>query len=185
MVRVLALDLSTRVGWAVDPLDGPAGAPRMGLWSLPGLLPATVDAANSKLFDLIESAILHYKPEVLFFEDYMPAGGKDGQRNSKIGQALAGQVYIAGMAGFRASLRVRSALPATVRKHFCGHGRPKDRKLAVIRACHALGWEPSDDNEADAAAIWHYAKCLYEPAWAPTATPLFRAAAQTEGEPMR
>jgi crossover junction endodeoxyribonuclease RuvC len=39
----------------------------------------------------------------------------------------------------------------TVKKHFAGTGRAD--KLAIIEACRRRGWNPDDDNHADALAV--------------------------------
>lgn len=51
-------------------------------------------------------------------------------------------------------------IPAqTVAKHFIGSGKLKrgDKKAAILAECRARGWEPEDDNQADAAALWDLA----------------------------
>jgi hypothetical protein len=53
--------------------------------------------------------------------------------------------------------------PATVRKHFCGAahaGERADTKRMVIQRARVLGYIPrdcSDDNRADACAMWDWA----------------------------
>ena len=46
-------------------------------------------------------------------------------------------------------------------------------KPMVIRQCIKMGWPVSDDNEADALAIWHYQCSLLAPKLALMPTPLF------------
>lgn len=63
---------------------------------------------------------------------------------------------------------------ATIKKHFAGHGRAE--KNAMMARCRQLGWAVENDNEADAAALWCYAKSIRDPKWSPNGTPLFGGA---------
>ena len=60
---------------------------------------------------------------------------------------------------------------ARVKKFWTGHGRAE--KADMIARCEQLGWSVRSDHEADAAAVWALAKSTVDPAWSPTATPLF------------
>lgn len=60
----------------------------------------------------------------------------------------------------------------TVIKHFTGDGGGKrpERKERVIAECHARGWKPETEDEADALAILDYARhCLGDRTAAPAA----------------
>ena len=63
----------------------------------------------------------------------------------------------------------------TIRKHFIGTAKlkRKEAKLATIARCKQLGWGPKNDDEADAAALWHYACCLTSRSYSISQTPLF------------
>ena len=54
----------------------------------------------------------------------------------------------------RSQVKVRSANNTTVKKAFTGHGRAE--KSAMCDRAKQLGFNPKDDNEADAIAIWFY-----------------------------
>jgi hypothetical protein len=52
--------------------------------------------------------------------------------------------------------RVRRGVPVgTIKRHATGNGNAN--KQAVIAAVRALGFDPADDNEADALALLHWA----------------------------
>lgn len=72
-------------------------------------------------------------------------------------------------------IMVRRVAVSTVRKHFIGSGRvPKAQAKKQVRdVCRALGWEPPNLDAADAAAVWHYAAHLWNPAAVPPVDPLF------------
>jgi hypothetical protein len=63
-----------------------------------------------------------------------------------------------------------------VRVHFIGSTRHKraEAKALTINACHRLGWTPTDDNAADALALWHYQASILDPQLAVQTSPLFR-----------
>lgn len=49
---------------------------------------------------------------------------------------------------------------ASIRKHFIGSGRVKraEAKRATIEQCRRRGWHVSNDNEADACAVWDFTR---------------------------
>lgn len=64
---------------------------------------------------------------------------------------------------------------STVRRHFIQQGnlKSKDAKQAVMARCRLLGWQFSDDNAADACAVWSWGMSTFYPKWSPRSTPLF------------
>jgi Holliday junction resolvasome RuvABC endonuclease subunit len=66
--------------------------------------------------------------------------------------------------------------PQTVAKHFIGSGRMKraEKKAAILAECRARGWAPTDDNQADAAAVWDLACTRLSGAHAAASGPLFQ-----------
>ena len=61
------------------------------------------------------------------------------------------------------------------RRHLCGQfmlplGKGKE---TVMRACRTLGWEPKNDNESDAAAIWALGCAMANPRTAHLTSELF------------
>ena len=54
---------------------------------------------------------------------------------------------------------VRQIQPSAMKKHVCGSGRPGKR--GVIDAVRSWGWEPIDDNHADAMGLFFMAGGLY------------------------
>jgi hypothetical protein len=44
----------------------------------------------------------------------------------------------------------------------------------VVRQCYAMGWKVTDDNEADALALWSFMCSLLDPKLAVVPTPLFQ-----------
>jgi Holliday junction resolvasome RuvABC endonuclease subunit len=53
------------------------------------------------------------------------------------------------------AFRTRACPVGTIKRHVAGKGNAD--KAAVIAAVKALGYNPADDNEADALALLHWA----------------------------
>jgi hypothetical protein len=81
---------------------------------------------------------------------------------------------IGAVAYLRGIYDIRKAETKDVRNHFIG-SNPKRAKAKplVMRQCRTMGWDVSDDNEADALATWHYMCALIDPKLAMKPTPLF------------
>jgi len=173
MKRVLALDLSSAVGWAADPCgDAPPGLiPDRGVWRLPGFQPEVSAQSFGKLFRLVQSAIRTRGIELVAYEEVLP--GSAEAKAFWLQKAQMGQIGAVEAAAEDLGCAVTHAAVASIRKHFCGSGRPRDKKQAVIRACLQRGWTVGDHNAADACALWSYAKSILVPEAAAGLTPLF------------
>lgn len=102
---------------------------------------------------------------------------KDGEKRTNADTLLITKGLWAAVSGFARArgIMVRRVAVSTVRKHFIGSGRvPKAQAKKQVRdVCLALGWEPPNLDAADAAAVWHYAAHLWNPAAVPPVDPLF------------
>ena len=161
-MRVLALDLATRTGWASDygPFLG-SGFPVTGLYTLSDVNRGHAFLGFNKwLYNKVESLgdidmIAYEKP--LF-------GGKGVKMREAIVMKLVGLAAMAEMIGASRSIRVESVSVQVVRKAFLGQGRPANPKRAVLHRCAMLNWGTADDdNRADAAALWFWAKSNFDP----------------------
>lgn len=179
-MKVLALDLSRTTGFAHDGPDD--GAPITGVWRLPPLDISSYGRAFAELFERVEDTVRLVGIDCLVFEAPLPVPAHVGRahKDPDLAFALMGLAAVAEctgeylkLKGIRPGLTIFSAHVQTVRRHFVGHGLPHEPKLAVQRMCRTLGWSVIDDNAADAAAVWCYAKSIKCPKWAPKGTPLF------------
>lgn len=155
--RVLALDTSTRTGWAhcTSHFDQPA----YGTLLLPGWHRDVVGQSYAKLFDFVVEKIVVADITHIIIERPLTvhAHAGDKAKNADLAAALLGFVAVAECAAVRAGKVCVIESPATIRKHFVGSGRPPDPKTAVMAQCSRLGWRVMDDNQADALATWDYA----------------------------
>lgn len=164
---ILALDLAVQMGFCVG---RPGEKPTMGSVSLraASLHPG---AKFCVLVDWLAPMLQMYRPFRLVFEApmmAMPEGKTDehGKRkggNAKTLAALIGYSSHAEMLAHRWNVEVAQTASQTVRKHFIGNGRHPEPKPAVMAECRRRGWDPSDHNAGDAAALWDHSIFTYFP----------------------
>lgn len=153
MSGTLALDLATRSGWA---FGSPGCRPACGSIDLPrGGGTAALGAVNAALADALGDLLKMHKPTRLIFE--APAMHMAG-RSPHTARLL---IYLAGvteLVAYRWSLPCFEAQVQTVRAKLGIRRAEGDRdwKVAVMRWCVTQGWQPRDDNQADALALLAY-----------------------------
>jgi hypothetical protein len=153
---ILALDLASVTGWACGE---PGREPSHGFirFAAPG-------ASHEAIFASALTWALHmldqYRPKTVVWES--PLATSFGVTNIKTTGLLFGLPAIVGAAAYsRQIYNCRKADTRDVRIHFIGKNlRREPAKAATIARCNALGWNVTDDNEADALAIWHYVAAL-------------------------
>lgn len=162
-MRVLAFDVASSTGWAVDgPGDGKV--PICGTYrrqESPGNRGLTFLRFGEFCFDFAKLN----KAEFIAYEAPLQGSGHNFHEHFLL-WGLCAQVEM-----IAASLGVRSA-PVNVQKvraHFVGNGRCT--KSAVMARCHQLGWKPKNFDEADSLAVWAWAKATYDKNFWPEAGP--------------
>ena len=150
---ILAFDLAIATGVAVGPADGTPEA-----WT--ERLAESTDAPGARFAQAIRLCtrlIREHRPSLVAVEKAIASGpkGKSGRVASAMG--LRACVLAAAHA---AGLRPVEVPVATARKRFIGVGNlpSKEAKAAVFRRCRLLGWTVTDEDQADACAVWEYAR---------------------------
>lgn len=147
-MRVAALDLSSKTGWAV--WDGSAPRPILGTKQLVGWgyeIGSTLEFWRLWLGDFVTG----HKPEFVAIEaPFIPDHGD--------GSTIMRQCALFGFTCWalkQCGIRVEQVHSATWRKHFLGSGRGKtdDLKEEAKARCRALGWTFPDHNAAEAGGI--------------------------------
>lgn len=177
MAKVLALDISTRTGFAHDGHD--PGRPISGVIRLPKAAGDDLDGWElGPLFAdyrrQLAALVLVLQPDIVAFEAPLQivhgreAAARTSQNTIRLLFGLAGITE-----GLLAEKKLRSyeSNIASVKKHFAGSGRAD--KSAMVARCRQLNWEVQDHNAADACGLWSLVKSLHEPGWSPSSTPLF------------
>ena len=151
MTAILALDTARVTGWAVVRADGiiSSGSKEMGPKDM------KVGPLLANFSDWLSRRVTEYEPAYIFYEK--PWVGPVTQQKTALNlMSFAG---LTEMIGYRNRIIVRPETNPSVVKHFCGKSSRKraERKAKVIAECRSRGFEPVDDNEADALAMLSFA----------------------------
>ncbi|MFY1848651.1 hypothetical protein [Achromobacter dolens] len=145
-VNILALDLGTKLGWAVRSRDGRVAhgtqvfTPRAS-WSRG----QRWLRARSFLSELITSRQVH----AIAYEDVKRHMGTDAAH------AYGAFLCLVEMLADSHRLRLLPVGVKTIKKHWTGNGNAD--KAAMEAQARARGFRPESDNDADALAILHWA----------------------------
>lgn len=150
---VLFLDLATTTGWCEGP---PGDRPKSGTIRLApdGAPPAAVFAGMMRFladrFRLTRYRLIAYEA---------PMDPRHMKTNANTVRKLIGlPAIVEGLAYETGHWSIREARVDAIRMSLLGFRPGKgEGKTAVIAAIEALGFNPRDDNEADAIAGWLYA----------------------------
>lgn len=148
---VLALDLSTRVGWAVG---RDRETPLYGVIDL-GRMSSGLGRIFSCLAASVENMIAVHQPDAVIFEAPLPQQARDTQQ---IARLLIGLAAVTEMVCFEKGIDPTEEFPKNVRKLVMGNGSVN--KAAIMEWCHAQGWKPQDDNAGDALVLLRYKHTL-------------------------
>jgi hypothetical protein len=170
-VIIMALDLASVSGWA---FGEPGGTPVHGSVRF-ARAGSSHEAIFARAYEWTHNKITYCAPTTIVWEAPLATSFSKGSTNSNTTTLLYGLPAVVGAAAYlRGIYDIRKADTKSVRLHFLGKNpkRAQAKRLTVMQ-CRAMGWEVSDDNEADALATWHYMCSLVEPKLALQPVPLF------------
>lgn len=151
--KILALDLATKCGWACG---SPDGEPTYGTKVLPSTgedIGRFADAFNTWLLDMLTLE----SPAVVVFE----APVLSGTTSLATARKLYGLAWHTEFCCRLRQVRVCEHHLQSVKKFFAGSGRAD--KADMIAAARRQGWDPKDDNAADALGLWACAVHQFAP----------------------
>jgi crossover junction endodeoxyribonuclease RuvC len=155
---ILALDLATVVGWAYGM---PGGRPIHGSHRF-----APVGSSRPEFFRLyglwLSDMITVHDPRAIVFE--APVLNHKGPKKTSIETArkLIGLAAVTEcIAATREVRKIQEVGAGTVKKHWTGNGHAK--KPDMLDVARRMGFEPRDDNAADALGVWHWAVAQLAP----------------------
>lgn len=157
---IMTLDIATYTGFAI----GRVGEiPRSGSVRLktPHEGPE-IAAFNMRCF--LRDRLTLETPDLVIIEDFL---NPRFQKGAAAVILSIGCHFVARAELLARQVRHELVAPSTVRKHFCGAahaGERADTKRMVIQRARMLGYIPrdcSDDNRADACAMWDWAAANY------------------------
>ena len=140
---ILALDLGTQTGWAVRPAEGPVQS------GTETFRPSRFEGGGMRYLRftdwLVQIAMMTNGLHRVVFEEVRRHAGTDAAH------AYGG--FLATLTGWCEEHEVpyQSVPVGTIKRFIAGKGNAD--KAAVIEAVRARGYNPGDDNEADAIAI--------------------------------
>lgn len=144
---ILALDLGTTTGWAIQGFDGLITSGTVSF------KPGRYDGGGMRYLRftnwLAEIDRLSGPIEAIYFEEVRRHAGTDAAH------VFGGLLAVLTSWGELRGVPYQGVPVGTWKKVFCGTGNAN--KAEVVCAIKALGFNPSDDNEADALAILHWA----------------------------
>lgn len=150
MKRVLALDLSKHgTGWAV----GCGGA--FPLARTVSFKSAHRGGVFAQYMAWLRDHLLTSPVDVVAYE--APLLTTKVQGSSEKLMLLIGLAAMTEAVCSMFAVPVKPVAASTWRVAFLGEGFPKDPKGDAVRMCGSLGWQVSNDDEADACGVWCWA----------------------------
>lgn len=153
-MKILALDLARNTGFALGEERDRVptfGSIRFGKWAgtHQAVFAAALTWASDEFKDWMPDRIVYEEP--LHFRH-----GKSGPGNDELAHGLP--AIMLAVAHLRGIYDIRKAAPKDIRLHFIGENpRREIGKRKTIARCKMIGWAVTDDNQADACALWSYA----------------------------
>lgn len=169
-MRVLAIDCGTTSGAAFDGVDG---RPVAQTWrgAAHALDPDEFGPRYTAFRQWIEDLINVARPDLIAFEAPLVLHGSRTMTNPNTARVLLGLAAIAEQVADAYGIRCCEVHVSTIKKFWTGTGRAE--KSAMVARCRQLGWQVQNDNEADAMALFAFAKASVDPKWQALTTPMF------------
>ena len=144
-MKILSLDLATKTGWAVNITGNRCGTIEFALkrGESPGMRFLRCRAWLNEMFKLLGDQI-----DVIAYEQAHHRGG--AATSVCVGLVTETLAFAADK-----GIETMPVQTATLKKWAAGNGRAS--KADMIEAAKAWGWNPENDDEADAALILEYA----------------------------
>jgi len=157
---ILALDPATTVGWAAG---APGETPTWGSRQFDGK--ATGAVVGLFRHWLIERCRELHPTLVVFEAPYIPRPNAAVPINAKTLRRLLGLVATIEAVSWELRVRCYETTALDIARFFVGSARmPRNaKKAATIDMCRRYGWHVTNDNEADALALWHLAEATVAP----------------------
>jgi hypothetical protein len=167
-MTIVALDIATHMGWALLDPQSPE-RPFLGSIRFPSDVEEIGRAAESLRVFLADRHQMHGGLTHIVFEAQHVAGTKkrtlpDGTKvetggmNMKVLERLLGLAAMTEWFAHRVGAQCYKVHIGTWRKHAFGNGHMKraEAKQRAMEECRALGFDPRNDNEAEAFFILDY-----------------------------
>ena len=152
MIKILALDLAKKTGWA---MNGKGPAPFVGTWDLPGFSDRDTPRSLASIYSAVREMVTANAIEIVAIEAPLILPGRSAHTERSLvmlcGAAIAGAIN-------GGAKHIETVAPNSWRKVVLGNGRPDDPKGASLRYCASRGWKIEDHNASDAACVLVWAQ---------------------------
>lgn len=145
MIRVLALDMATKLGWAVRSVDGGIA------YGTQNFTPKGLEGGGMRWLrfrNWVAEIVKVSKPDVIYFEEVVGFPRKNMGRDAAIYYGFSSHLseYCE-----VSNIPYKGVGVGKIKKFITGRGNAS--KVDVIAAIKKLGYNVSDDNQADAIAL--------------------------------
>lgn len=155
---IFALDQNSWTGFAVEQIGG---HPILGSRHFPRANPRMPGPQGLAFQIWLRESLESYRPERVIYETPLPP---IKQASTIVGSVTQGFAYVIEIVCAGLKIPVVTVSQGTWCKDFTGSGkRDKNTKGRVLLECARRGFDPPDDNAADALGILAYAVKLYYP----------------------
>ena len=151
---VLALDLSSKVGWAVGRMC--EERPINGVWVLPG--PSDLGRTFASFENQLLDVFAVHQPAVVVLEAAIPGGG--GGTTHTVAEQQIGLAAMARASCYRHDVKLVTQAASTMRKAVLGTGRfpTGEAKKTIMAWLSSQGVKVADHNAGDATVAWLWAR---------------------------
>jgi hypothetical protein len=159
MPKILAIDCATQCGLASGE---PGNSPELETVNFGDIGDNHLEV-GARCLRWISFRLRDDRPDEIWIEEPMAFGGKEGETSAASRVRLNGLYMMIGSAARLKGVPVYPVRITTARKGFLGHGGLK-RAVAKRRSramCRLLGWNPMNDDEADAGCIFWFASVAH------------------------
>lgn len=163
--RILAVDAATQTGVC----DGPIGETPIFETVIFGDSGDSHLEVGAQALKWIAYRLKHNRPDQMWIEEPLSFEGSKGVTNRASLVRLNGLYMLFGAAARLKGIPVHPVLISSARTKFLGHGRLKrhEAKKRSRAMCRLLGWNPVNDDEADAGCIWWFGSLANSPKLTP------------------
>jgi hypothetical protein len=171
---ILAFDFATVTGWA---LGNPGEQPQSGVIRF-GARGTTHGQIAAEAIAWLVELLSEMKPTQIVFEQPLPPNFTGGHTTLNTAIVTMGLPFMMQGIAYKLGLfNVEAVRVSDVRTFFIGSNmKSEEAKRLTVERCQSLGFDPKDDNEADALALWCYQCVQIKPELAHKLTPLFGGA---------
>lgn len=155
---IYALDQNSVTGWAIEQIGYP---PLFGFQAFPRANPRQTGPQGLAFQRWLRHELEFYRPERLIYETPLPPMRQSQTTTATVTMGFA---YVIEIVCCALKIPCVTVAQGTWCKAFTGSGkRDGHTKGRVLNECARRGFEPPDDNAADALGILAYAVGLYFP----------------------